>query len=548
MPTSWYQTIPDIIEHVLIDQPQSILDIGVGFGKYGVLLREVFDIPYERYNKEHWNLKIDGVEGFKDYENPIHSYVYNQIYYGKIQNIIDSLDNYDTILLVDVLEHFEKEEGKQVIRKLLEHTNKSLIISTPIYPSPQQDYNGNVLEQHKSRWSLVDLSSFDFSYKKVKIGDNGAHLFKVYPSLTQKNNQVEKKQSKTRANEKRKLTIGYLIPHHNVTGGLKVLLQQMKKLREQGHHIYAYFKGEQGTPVLPSWFELEVDKEILVPTHESFANVIGECDIAVAGWINQLPELQNASTKVLYYDQGYEWLFGDIPNIQDVPFVRDYLKSCYQSNITIISSSSYISEVIKTRYNIETPVISNGIDTDLYHPNKQDDLGHHIISLVGNPSLSFKGFDVALSALKKVWFSGQRFIVNWVCQHQPLIDEFPFPINYIVQPSEKELVTWYQLSDIHLFPSWYEGFGMPPLEAMACGVPVVSTKCGGVEEYAKDQFNAILVEPGDIDGMATAVKDLFDNPELRKTLAKNGRETSEKLSYEKVINKLEDVMVGIVNQ
>ena len=53
MPTSWYQAVPAIIDLVHMDGPQSILDIGVGFGKYGVLLRESIDIPYERYDKEY---------------------------------------------------------------------------------------------------------------------------------------------------------------------------------------------------------------------------------------------------------------------------------------------------------------------------------------------------------------------------------------------------------------------------------------------------------------------------------------------------------------
>ncbi|MGF9965198.1 hypothetical protein [Bacillus rhizoplanae] len=54
MPSSIYQAIPDILQHIIVEEPMSILDVGVGFGKYGLLLREALDVPYERYHKHEW--------------------------------------------------------------------------------------------------------------------------------------------------------------------------------------------------------------------------------------------------------------------------------------------------------------------------------------------------------------------------------------------------------------------------------------------------------------------------------------------------------------
>ncbi len=61
----------------------------MGFGKYGVLLREVFDIPYERYEKKSWQLKIDVIEGYNGYKNPLHKYVYDQVIYGGVESVVD---------------------------------------------------------------------------------------------------------------------------------------------------------------------------------------------------------------------------------------------------------------------------------------------------------------------------------------------------------------------------------------------------------------------------------------------------------------------------
>lgn len=53
MPTSYPEAISSILELVRREEPRSILDLGVGFGKYGMLCREMLDIPYERYSREH---------------------------------------------------------------------------------------------------------------------------------------------------------------------------------------------------------------------------------------------------------------------------------------------------------------------------------------------------------------------------------------------------------------------------------------------------------------------------------------------------------------
>ena len=51
-------------------QPRSILDVGCGFGKYGMLLREYLDVWHERYDKERWQVRIVGIEAFEQYRNP----------------------------------------------------------------------------------------------------------------------------------------------------------------------------------------------------------------------------------------------------------------------------------------------------------------------------------------------------------------------------------------------------------------------------------------------------------------------------------------------
>jgi glycosyltransferase involved in cell wall biosynthesis len=216
------------------------------------------------------------------------------------------------------------------------------------------------------------------------------------------------------------------------------------------------------------------------------------------------------------------------------------LEHYYSQPCALTSVSPIISKLIKTRYNRETYIIPDGIDTELYHPGNRPN--NNTILLVGNPYLRFKGFNVALRALEMAWQKGYRFNVNWVCQQKTEVNSIHFNINYIVEPPQEELARYYRESDMLLFTSWYEGFGMPPLEAMASGTPVITTNCGGVESYVKDGKNALIVDPGDYDSIALLIMYLIDNKEARDTLSKNGRETALEFDFSKVVIQLEDYL------
>ena len=73
-----------------------------------------------------------------------------------------------------------------------------------------------------------------------------------------------------------------------------------------------------------------------------------------------------------------------------------------------------------------------------------------------------------------------------------------------------------------VYPSRYEGFGIPPLEALACGAPVIATRTGAIPEFAGDA--ALLIDPGDRDGLRTALLRLLRDASLRRELRARGPE------------------------
>ena len=97
-------------------------------------------------------------------------------------------------------------------------------------------------------------------------------------------------------------------------------------------------------------------------------------------------------------------------------------------------------------------------------------------------------------------------------------------VDFIPRMPHIELVDRYRRSDVFVFPSvWDEPFGIPVLEAMACGKPVVSTFSGGIPESVRHNETGLLVEQGNSSALAEAIIQLARDPSLRYRFGKNGR-------------------------
>jgi len=111
--------------------------------------------------------------------------------------------------------------------------------------------------------------------------------------------------------------------------------------------------------------------------------------------------------------------------------------------------------------------------------------------------------------------------------------------------AEDDLPALYNAADLFVFPSLYEGFGLPPLEAMACGTPVVCSNAASLPEVVGDA--AIMVDPYDVEGLAEAMLRVLTDASLREELRERGLERAKQFTWEHTARETLKVYQEVLN-
>ena len=185
MPSSDHATISQIVEIIRKVNPKSVLDIGIGCGKYGMLIREYLDGHWTGgafHKKDTWKTVLVGMEVFGEYITPVHEYLYSEILVVDAYQYLkecNHLGAFDLVLMGDVIEHFPKDQGKEligIIRDKWLSRKGHLIVSTPNFQTQINNESlavfGNSNEVHRSRWTMDDFYNLGMDFQI----DDGRHL------------------------------------------------------------------------------------------------------------------------------------------------------------------------------------------------------------------------------------------------------------------------------------------------------------------------------------------------------------------------------------
>lgn len=326
-------------------------------------------------------------------------------------------------------------------------------------------------------------------------------------------------------------------------GAAGQMLRYARILRNLGSKV-TFYGTKQLTPEWSNEFQY-----VFLPSIVDFWRKTTEKIVLVSSaWdLCGINFLENPEQKrVLHLCQGIETFHhGETPaQLFSEKIIFDTLHSVQVGRIAV---SDQISDYFKSRFSQDCLLIPNSL-------NKRFDLDSNTerfkgretkILWVGNPESYLKGFDVlqrSLNILKESAFPFSLTIASPVKWSNPLSGiehETRIAIN------ESEMRELYLTHDVLLSTSHYEGFGLPVLEALSLGLPVITTDAVATASVIKDA--AIVVEVGDCEEIARGIQNLKSNPTLVKSLVENGKKVSKYFASDepdKIATKVFEQIIG----
>jgi glycosyltransferase involved in cell wall biosynthesis len=208
-------------------------------------------------------------------------------------------------------------------------------------------------------------------------------------------------------------------------------------------------------------------------------------------------------------------------------------------------------------------VIHNGVEDVFRHRLPTEDLQRWLRDLgvnqpyllfVGNPAKPHKNLDTVVQAYARARRMAQ-FDAPLICVGSRQGSEFKIrqranylgigdKVRLLGHVAQEALPAIYQGAVLFLYPTLYEGFGLPVIEAMASGVAVITSNTSALKEIAEGY--AHLVDPLDLDGMAKAIAHVMGNAETREKLARLGERRAEDFDWERTARRTLDVYLSVI--
>jgi phosphatidyl-myo-inositol dimannoside synthase len=226
------------------------------------------------------------------------------------------------------------------------------------------------------------------------------------------------------------------------------------------------------------------------------------------------------------------------------PFLRPILRRIWGNALSTTAISQEHQQLAhQTMPRLDIPIIYNGVDTDTFCPAAEHRPGNGLNILCVGRLIERKGQHYliqAFSALQDAELGPVRLSFVGTGDAEEQLHSLAREIGVYDRVDFKGFVRRqdmprvYQEADIFVLPSQSEGMSIALLEAMASGLPVITTDTGGTMELVKPGGNGLVVQWGDVPGLTKALCALLKDEQLRKKMGVDSREIAEKFSWAKV--------------
>lgn len=339
------------------------------------------------------------------------------------------------------------------------------------------------------------------------------------------------------------MKINFILPFKRMTGGIRVVYIYANYLVEQGHDVVCYVpmlsyrgKGQSflyrlkaslgNTIKKDNWFDNKFEIKIVPIISERF---IRDADISIAtAWQTayDLAKFPISKGKKFYLVQDYEIFNGE----------KDEIEASYRLPMTIITVTQSLKNTLKKYTGNKIEVVYNGIDESEYlraEKKSNEDLVIMMMYHESKHKCSQEGLEI-ISKLKEKF---PEIKVNIFGRRIP--EKLPNSYNVLVNPDRKYIFEMYRESDIYLFTSEVEAWGLPIIEAMANKCAVIGRKRGALEEIY-DGENAIIVE--NLNNIFSKVIELNSDREKLKKVQESAYETVKQMNWKNSCSKFEMIV------
>lgn len=347
-----------------------------------------------------------------------------------------------------------------------------------------------------------------------------------------------------------------------LSGGTFILLEYARRLTTLGNDVSCYFVSKPmkfnsnnvNEFIRNSWFGLrlrmikakiraraeipELNKrypDIFISTVDGIdSRKIRSADAGIAGsWPSAyMLSCDVHTSKKLYLVQDYEdW------------DIAGYGKKSYFLPIEKVVVSKGINDRLMKELQIGPyPVIYNGIDFEIFsapHRLQKENSKDIVFSMLYSDGVQ-KGCKIGIAAFEKLKseFPDVRLIMFGMPE-KPHLD---FEFEYHQNASQQKVVEIYRGTDVFIWPTLWEGWGLTPVEAMACGCVVAGSKVASMSEVGENYVNALLSSPGHVDELYQNLKRLVIDSDLRNKLSNASRNSIRQLSWAVSVKKLENLL------